>query len=180
MGMARRSRLTLAKIMALNAVLAVLLAASRLTLSTIATVLAWGWTCLLIVILGNVVVDIVVGVACPKCRNRALRRLAMSFGLLSYYQCAVCGGRWKRWSFFSTWRDASGPEDAGRYRRKSAAGNWLAYSRPEGGDTCSGKLLRSKRLRNPALVPEDLDECGERTHPHDGGADLRRERTPQG
>jgi hypothetical protein len=82
---------------------------------------------------------------CPACSRPSMRRLARS---RHYYRCSACRGRFKRFGF-GPWLDASGPEDAARYGRRSEAGIWKGYAAPrEPGKSGSGRLLRGKRSRD--------------------------------
>jgi hypothetical protein len=150
MGSTRRPRSTLARLMVLNAIVAVLLAATQLGFTDLAeygNIAASTSACLLLALMVNALLDAVIGIRCPRCEAAALRRLARPFSLVGYYQCSGCGTRCKRTFPVSYWRDASGPEDDATYRRKSAAGRWLSYSMPEENDSMGGTLLRSKRIR---------------------------------
>src|SRR4051794_14283406 len=61
------------------------------------------------------VLPLTIGVRCPSCGTRALRRLARHPG---YHECSDCGHRYKRANFGDPWMDASGPEDAPKYSRR--------------------------------------------------------------
>ena len=53
-----------------------------------------------------------------------------------------------------TWLDASGPEDAARYRKRTEAGTWKGFVAPTDlGASTSGRLLHNKRTRD---LPGDL------------------------
>ena len=81
---------------------------------------------------------------CPACSAKALGLVAaVPFGF-RFYRCARCGMRCKRSPFLGRWRDASGSEDAARYRRRQAGG-WKWAAGPDPSDTTCGKLLRRKR-----------------------------------
>ncbi|WP_406698931.1 hypothetical protein V5E97_08590 [Singulisphaera sp. Ch08] len=153
MASSRRQQSTLAKIMTVNVVLAVLLTAFRLgpaALAPYCLALLYVTIGLLLSLLITVPLDAILGIPCPYCQKRTLRRLALPFNFVSYYQCAACKTRCKRVLPLSRWRDASGPEDDAKYRRKSPAGKWLGYALPVAttdDSTCSGTLLRSKRRR---------------------------------
>jgi hypothetical protein len=93
----------------------------------------------------NALVERTFGKTCPACSRRALRRLARH---PYYYLCTECRARFKRF-WVGPWLDASGPEDAGRYRRGSEAGTWTEYAAPEDLDgSSSGHLLQSKRTKD--------------------------------
>lgn len=167
MGSAYRPRSTLARLMVLNAIVAVLLAATRLGFTDLAefgSIAASTSACLLLALMLNALLDAVIGIRCPRCEAAALRRLARPFSLVSYYQCSGCGYRCKRTISVSYWRDASGPEDDAKYRRKSAAGRWLAYAMPEDNDSIGGALLRNKRIRAKARA----SRCTEPEHDGEG------------
>lgn len=160
MGSSRRPRTTIGRLMTLNVVVALLLAGSRLGLAGLAgsaRVLAWVWTCLLVALVVNAFLNLAIGIRCPSCRRDALRRLARPFSRVGYYECSSCGTRWKRGSTFSRWEDASGPEDAAKYRRTSTAGRWLGFAVPEDDDSTCGALLRSKRSRLASPAPRHPD-----------------------
>jgi hypothetical protein len=130
--------------MALNAALAGLLAVPHLQTPTEVKVAACVVVLLPLLFLTHVVVEMLFGIRCPACSRWTLRRLATNS---SYYRCAACGIRLKR-SRLGPWLDASGPEDAAKYRGKGGAKSWLGFSIPEDhGDTTTGLLLRKKRLR---------------------------------
>jgi hypothetical protein len=161
MDSSRRRQSTLAQIMTVNVAVAILLAAYRLGpagLAPYCLALLYVAIGLLLALLFTVPLDAILGIPCPNCRSRSLRRLALPFSFVRYYQCAACNTRCKRSIPLSLWRDASGPEDAAMYRRKSPAGQWLGYSLPVpklDDSTCSGILLRSKRLRTPTPLAEE-------------------------
>lgn len=155
---ARKSRVTLAQIMAFNAAIALALAASRLApleVAVLAGVIGLASFLLCVFLVINLQLDVWFGFRCPRCGKRKLRRLALSNLTVAYYQCVACGARRKRSTPFSQWRE-TGPEDDAKYKRDSTAGRWLGYSTPllEGLDTMSGRLLKSKRLRTPAHEAE--------------------------
>src|SRR4029077_7142045 len=96
-------------------------------------------------VLLDVLVEMAFGKLCPGCSRRALRRLARH---PNYYRCSACRARFKRFGF-GPWLDASGPEDADRYRSPTEAGIWKGYAAPEKLDSStSGHLLRNKRSRD--------------------------------
>ena len=58
-------------------------------------------------------------------------------------------GRSQSWFGLGPWLDASGPEDAARYRKRTEAGTWKGFAAPKDlGATTSGRLLQSKRTRD--------------------------------
>jgi len=66
-----------------------------------------------------------------------------------------------KWFGLSPWLDASGPEDAARYRKRSEAGTWKGFAAPKVlGTTTSGRLLQSKRTRD---LPGELLIAAQRT-----------------
>ncbi len=92
------------------------------------------------------VAEIVLSKRCPNCSRWSLRRLARHS---RYYLCTSCRARLKR-GWMGPWHDASGPEDAARYERRSHAGIWKGYTPPgEPEGSRSGHLLQSKRMRDP-------------------------------
>ena len=93
----------------------------------------------------SLMIEMVVSKACPACSRGVLRRLARH---RHYYRCSACCARFKRFGF-GPWLDASGPDDAARYRKPTDAGIWKAFTVPEMLDgSTSGLLLRSKRSRD--------------------------------
>jgi hypothetical protein len=158
---------TLARLMILNAAFALLLAAYRLGLAGLAEHAFYfgaAWSLLLLALATTTVLDLLLGIRCPRCRTLALRRLALPFAFVAYYECTACRLRCKRSSPFSPWCDASGPEDAEKYHRKSSAKRWLGYTVPEGSDLTSGTLLRSKRNR-AAAPPREASPVRSDAHP---------------
>ncbi|AGA28079.1 hypothetical protein [Singulisphaera acidiphila] len=157
----RRQQSTLAQIMTVNVAVAILLGAYRLGpagLAPYCLALLWVAIGLLIVLLIMVTLDAILGIPCPSCQRRSLRRLALPLNLVSYYQCTACKTRCKRLLPLAHWRDASSPKDAAKYRRKSPTGKWLGYVFPgpqTDDSTCTGTLLRSKRLRTPTPGAEE-------------------------
>ena len=82
---------------------------------------------------------------CPACSRRTLRRIARH---PNYFHCPACRARFKRFGR-GPWLDASGPDDAVRYRRPREYGTWKGYAPPENLDgSSSGHLLRTKRSRD--------------------------------
>ena len=91
-------------------------------------------------VLLNMLVEMVFGKLCPSCSRWTLRRLARH---RRYYRCSACGGRIK-WFRLGPWLDASGPEDAARYRKRTEAGTWKGFAAPKDLEaTTSGRLLRA-------------------------------------
>jgi hypothetical protein len=97
----------------------------------------WLFTPLVLLLL-----DMALGNRCPACSRWALRRLARH---PRYYCCSACRERFKRFGF-GPWLDASGPDDAARYRKPTDAGIWKGFAVPEQLDrSTSGALLQNKR-----------------------------------
>ena len=150
------ARFTIGQAMVVIAALAGLLAVPRIAMSTERVVLECFIGLFMVLALLNALVEAMLGKRCPLCSRFALLRLARH---RRYYRCSACRGRFKR-SGFGPWLDASGPEDADRYRPRKEAGQWKGFSAPgELGTSTSGRLLRSKRTL-------DLDqEAKRRSHP---------------
>jgi ribosomal protein L37AE/L43A len=142
----RTRRHTIGQLMTVIAVLAGLLAVPRLVRSPDRLVGVAVLGILVTFALSDVLVAMVFGRACPSCSRRELRRLARN---RHYYRCSACRARFKRFGY-GPWLDASGAEDADRYRGRAEAGTWKGYAAPEEleGST-SGQLLRGKRSRDP-------------------------------
>jgi hypothetical protein len=143
--------------MALTAALAFLLAAFRprrfmevqIAASALAVIVAFAVL--------NFLIEQLLGVQCPGCSRLTLKRLAR---YRRYYRCACCGLRVKRYGF-GPWLDATGPEDAPRYRRRDADRPWAGFSVPETLEgTTSGSLLRNKRSRARARGRGGRDHPG--------------------
>ena len=84
-----------------------------------------------------------VGYPCPACSRWALRRLARH---RHYYRCSACGARLKRYGL-GPWLDATGPQDAARYRKPTDAGTWKGYEPPGRlDDSTSGHLLENQEV----------------------------------
>lgn len=150
----RRIRFTIGQLMLANLLLAGLFALPPLLRSPdrvyvySATVILSG-LCFL-----AAVAELILSKRCPTCSRWALRRLSRQ---TEYYLCTSCRARLKR-AWLGPWRDASGPEDADRYARRTDAGTWTGYDPPGKLDgSRSGLLLQGKRTRNP------IDEI--RRHP---------------
>lgn len=141
----RRPRYTIGQYMVGIALTAALLAIPRLLNSPDRLIGAALIGVMLTLVLLNALVERTFGKTCPACSRRALRRLARHS---HYYLCTECRARFK-WFWVGPWLDASGPEDASRYRRRSEAGNWTEYAAPEDLDgSSSGHLLQSKRTKD--------------------------------
>jgi hypothetical protein len=160
----QKPRYTIGQIMLGIAVLAGVLAIPRLVNSPDRLVLFCFLGVLATLVLVNRTIEVAFGKVCPSCSQRALRRLARH---RRYYRCAACRARYKRFGF-GPWLDASGPDDAGRYRKPSEAGIWKGFDVPKDlKGSSSGVLLGSKRARDL------LDEV--RQHPHRPGSGRRLE-----
>ena len=141
----RSSRFTIGQVMVGTAVFASLLAVPRLAVSPDRIVMVCLVGLLTVLALLNMLVEMVFGKPCPSCSRWTLRRLARH---PRYYRCSACGGRFK-WFGLGPWLDASGPEDAARYRKRTEAGTWKGFAAPKDlGATTSGRLLQSKRTRD--------------------------------
>jgi hypothetical protein len=141
----RSSRFTIGQVMIGIAVFASLLAVPRLAVSPDRIVMVCLVGLLTVLLLLNMLVEMVFGKPCPSCSRWTLRRLARH---RRYYRCSACGGRFK-WFGLGPWLDASGPEDAARYRKRTEAGTWKGFAAPKDlGATTSGRLLQSKRTRD--------------------------------
>jgi hypothetical protein len=148
------------------AAIALVMALPQLLMSPELVVVGWFAAALLALVLLNLLVEMVFGIQCPACSRWTLRRLARH---RYYYRCSSCRARFKRLEF-GRWLDASGPEDAERYRLKSEARPWQGFAVPEDLDaTTSGHLLQGKRSRaqpvdesrppTPPGPPRRLDEA---------------------
>jgi hypothetical protein len=145
MQLPRTPRYAIGQVMVAIAVLASLLAAPRLVRSPEHLVMAALVGALTTLALLDVLVEMAFGKPCPACSRRALRRLARH---RHHYRCWACRACFKRFGL-GPWLDASGPEDAARYRRSTEAGIWKGYAPPgKPDDSTSGHLLRSKRSRD--------------------------------
>ena len=141
----RSSRFTIGQVMVGIAVFASLLAVPRLAASPDRIVMVCLVGLLTVLVLLNMLVEMVFGKPCPSCSRLTLRRLARH---RRYYRCSACGGRFK-WFGLGPWFDASGPEDAARYRQRTEAGTWRGFVAPNDlGASTSGRLLQSKRTRD--------------------------------
>lgn len=152
------SRYTIGQVMIGIAVLASLLAVPRLVMSPDLVVMVCVVGLLTVLVVIHIVVEMVVGRPCPACGQWTLRRLLRH---RAYYRCTACRGRFKRFGF-GPWLDASGPEDAQRFRKRSEAGTWKSFTLPQDlSASTSGALLQNKRSR-------DLTEVVRRM-PHHAG-----------
>ncbi len=141
----RSSRFTIGEVMVGIAVFASLLAVPRLAVSPDRIVMVCLIGLLTLIVLLNMLVEMVFGKPCPLCSRWTLRRLARH---RRYYRCSACGGRFKRFGL-GPWLEASGPEDAARYRKRTQAGTWQGFVAPKNlGASTSGRLLQSKRTRD--------------------------------
>jgi hypothetical protein len=141
----RSSRFTIGEVMVAIAVFASLLAVPRLDVSPDRKVMVCVVGLLTVLVLLNMLVEMVFGKPCPACSRWTLRRLARH---PRHYRCSACGGRFKRFGR-GLWLDASGPEDAARYRQRTDAGTWKGFVAPTDlGASTSGRLLESKRSRD--------------------------------
>ena len=142
------TRFTIGEVMVGIAVIASLLAVPRLAVSPDRIVMVCVVGLLTVLVLLNLLVAMLFGKPCPACSRWTLRRLARH---PRHYQCSACGGRYKRFGL-GPWLDASGPEDAARYRRRTDAGTWKGFVAPTDlGASTSGRLLESKRSRDLPL-----------------------------
>jgi hypothetical protein len=143
----RKARYTIGQVMVVIAILACMMAVPQVLRAPRAP----GTTYLLGLIIAlfagaaaiHAVIDRLVGLTCPSCKRQTLRRLARQG---HYYRCSACRSRFKKFRS-GPWLDASGPEDADKFRRVGGAGNWEGFESPrdlEGSTT--GHLLKDKRL----------------------------------
>jgi ribosomal protein L37AE/L43A len=138
-------RYTIGQLMLVIAAAAGGLAVPRLSQSPARpVVVSFLWVLATLIVL-NAMFEAVFAKVCPACSRRTLRRLARH---RHYYRCSVCRARYKRFGF-GPWLDASGPEDAARYRKPSEAGIWKGFTVPKDPKgSNSGVLLASKRGRD--------------------------------
>lgn len=142
-------RFTIGQVMVGIAVLASLLAVPRLVSSPDRTVMVCLVGLLTTLVLLNILFEMAFGMPCPSCNRWTLRRLARH---RCYYRCSACRGRFKRFGF-GPWLDASGPEDASRFRKPTDAGIWKGFTIPENlAGTASGELLQNKRSRDLSSI----------------------------
>jgi hypothetical protein len=90
-------------------------------------------------------IERICAMACPACSRRTLLPIARH---PNYFRCSECRAQFK-WLGRRPWRDASGPDDAIRFRRSGEYGKWTGYAPPDNLDgSSSGHLLRTKRSRD--------------------------------
>jgi hypothetical protein len=156
------ARFTIGQVMVGIAVLASLLAVPRLVLSPDRIVMVCLVGLLTALVVLNVLAEMVFGMPCPSCSRWTLHRLARH---PCYYRCSSCRGRFKRYGF-GPWLDASGPEDAARFRKPTDAGTWKGFAAPKDlAGTTSGELLEKKRtLDLPEVVKRQSHQPGRRRH----------------
>src|SRR4051794_36381634 len=111
---------SISRVMVAIAAIALVLAMPRLVASPDDPVVR----CLLALLIGFILLHFLVGefagYPCPACSRWTLRRLARH---RRYFRCSSCGARVKGFGL-GPWLDASGPEDAARYRNSTDAGTW--------------------------------------------------------
>jgi hypothetical protein len=140
-----RPRFTIGKIMLWTAAFAALMAVPRLVFAQERPIVVDLIAAIAVLSLASAAIDIVVGLECPVCSHRTLRRLSRHRG---YYRCFSCRAQLKRFGF-GPWLDASGPEDAQRYGKSSEAGVWKTFEAPRDlKGSASGALLGRKRSRD--------------------------------
>jgi len=145
----RPPRYTIGQVMVGIAVLASLLAVPRLVFSPDRIVMVCLVGLLTALVVLNISVEMAFGRPCPACNRWTLRRLARH---RCYYRCSSCRGRFKRFGL-GPWLDASGPEDAVRFRKPTEAGIWRGFTIPKNLEgTTSGELLRNKRGRDLSAI----------------------------
>ncbi|HWE36685.1 MAG TPA: hypothetical protein VG406_08965 [Isosphaeraceae bacterium] len=147
-----RPRFTIGQGMVLVALLALALAART---SPSAFVVLFTLQAFAAIVLGvNAAISASLGIRCPTCGKRTLRRRsAEAFGY-RFYDCGECGARYKRLPLEFAWHDASGLVDADRFRPRAGAGADPWGGGPSAGaDTglagTTGDLLRNQRRRRP-------------------------------
>src|SRR5262245_6945087 len=123
----RKPRYTIGQLMVVIAGVACSLAIIRLVNSPYRLVVVCLVGFLATFVMLNRMVEMVLGKRCPACSRGSLRRLARH---RRYYRCSVCRTRFKRIGF-GPLRDASGTDDAARYRKATEAGIWKAFAVPE-------------------------------------------------
>jgi hypothetical protein len=147
----RALRSPIGLLMLVIAGLACALLAPQLASSWYSPVVAWVVGLLISLSMLGLLADNLPGKACPACARSALRRLVKH---RNYYRCSACGARCKRVGS-GPWLDASGPDDAVRYRKWTDAGIWKGFAVPEKLDgSTSGALLARKRSGD---LPESLN-----------------------
>jgi hypothetical protein len=108
----------------------------------------------LIVLLVNAAISASLGIHCPTCGSRTLRRRSSEAFGYRYFDCGECGARYKRLPLDYHWQDASSPLDADRYRPRAGAGADPWGDGPSTGSDktlagTTGDLLRNQRRRRP-------------------------------
>jgi hypothetical protein len=166
------TRFTIGQVMVGIAILASLLAVPRLVLSPDRIVMVCLVGLLTALVVLNILVETVFGRPCPSCSRWTLHRLARH---RCYYRCSTCRGRFKRFGF-GPWMDASGPEDAARFRKPTEAGTWKGFTAPKDlAGTTSGELLEKKRkLDLPETVKHQRIETGQRRRLEDAARKVRK------
>ena len=136
------SRFTIGQVMLVIAVFGGLLAIPQVAASPDRTVLVCVVALLTVLGLLNMLVEQTLGKQCPACSRWTLRRLARH---RRYYRCTACRGRFRRFGL-GPWLDASGPEDAARYRKPTESGIWKGFVVSDDVEpTTSSRLLQTKR-----------------------------------
>jgi hypothetical protein len=142
----RKARYTIGQVMVAIAVIACALAVPQVLRAPQGAGTTYLLSLIVLLVAGvaavHAVVNKMMGFTCPACHSPALRRLARH---RHYYRCSVCRARLKHFRF-GPWIDASGPEDADKFRRPGGAGTWEGFEVPsdlEG--TTTGHLLKDKR-----------------------------------
>jgi hypothetical protein len=139
-------RFTIRQLMIVIAVAACLLGLSRMVTAGEPDLAACLAAVPTVLVLLHLVIEQIFGAPCPVCSRWALRRLARH---RRHYRCTECRARVKRF-WFGPWLDASGPEDAARYRKPQGAGTWTEFAVSEHlDDSTSGQLLKNKRFGHP-------------------------------
>src|SRR4051794_36752303 len=143
----KRRQFSISRAMTAIAGFAVVLAMPRLATSPADLVAR----CLMALLAGSFLLHLLVGefvgYPCPVCSRWALRRLARH---RHYYRCSDCGARLKRYGL-GPWLDATGQQDAAKYRKPTDAGTWKGYEPPgQLDDSTSGHLLEIKRSQGRA------------------------------
>jgi hypothetical protein len=171
MAKTRAPRYTIGQLMVWIAVLAALFAVPQIVDSPDRWILFCAIGVLTAFLLINVLIEAVIGKACPACSRGRLRHLVKH---RRYYRCTSCHARFKRFGF-GPWLDASGPEDEARYRA-NGAGNWEGFAAPRIlDDSTGGLLLRSKRSRDlPAEAKQRTGQPTARRRSEEAGKKVRK------
>ncbi len=142
----RKARYTIGQVMVAIAIIACTLAVPQVLRSPQSPGTTYLLSLLVLLVAGvaaiHALVSRMIGFTCPACHRPAVRRLARH---RQYYRCSACRARFKRFRH-GVWLDASGPEDAEKFRKPGGAGTWEGYQIPsdlEG--TTTGHLLKDKR-----------------------------------